>query len=201
MRLIFIFLLFLNPAFAQVGGQVKLLSFGDSLTAGYGLREHEAFPAQLEKLLQGKAVILNAGVSGDTTQGGLERVDWAMTPEIKGVILELGANDMLRAVSPQITRQNLEKLIVFFQSKGVKVFLCGMLASPNLGENFTLPYNKIFSDLAKQYDLDFDPFFMEGVAGNPSLLLKDGMHPNAEGVGVIAKRLAPKILRFIEKIK
>lgn len=195
MRILFIFMLLTHAALAQV----KLLAFGDSLTAGYGLAAQEAFPAQLEKLLEGKAKIQNAGVSGDTTQGGLERVAWSLTPEIQGVILELGANDMLRALPPELIAQNLEKLIVFFQSKNVKVFLCGMLAAPNLGEDYAKRFNAIYPTLAEKYKLDYDVFFMEGVAGNPSLLLKDGLHPTKEGVAVIANRLAPKMQRFIEK--
>jgi acyl-CoA thioesterase-1 len=176
-----------------------VLAFGDSLTAGYGLRPAEAFPAQLERALrrEGLAVrVHNAGVSGDTSAAGRARLGWVLNglkakPDL--VILELGANDMLRGLKPAETRANLEAMLVELKRRRVPVLLAGMLASPNMGPDFRRDFDRIFPDLARRHGARLYPFFMKGVAGQRPLLLADGMHPNARGVSVIVRGIAPQV--------
>lgn len=178
----------------------RLLAFGDSLTAGYDLPGPAAFPAQLEKALRAKGLdvqVINAGVSGDTTAGALGRVDWALADKPSHAIVALGANDMLRGLSPEQARDNLDAIIAKLKQGGVKVMLAGMLAAPNLGADYGRRFNAIYPDLAKKHDVPLYPFFLDGVAAEPKLNLGDGMHPNAAGIGVIVERMTPQILRFL----
>ncbi|MCC0043310.1 MAG: arylesterase [Brucellaceae bacterium] len=172
----------------------RIVAFGDSLMAGYGLAPGESFPEKLEQSLRERGhdvVITNAGVSGDTSTGGLQRLDWSIPDDTDLVILELGANDMLRGISPDITRSNLDEMIARLGSRQIDVLLAGMLAAPNLGPDYAAAFNPIYPDLAHQYELQLYPFFLDGVAAQPELLLGDGMHPNARGIDMMVERMLP----------
>jgi len=186
-----------TPVFARVP---VILDFGDSLTAGYGLAPEQAFPARLQAALgqQGIEVrVINAGVSGDTTAGGLARLDWALADKPDLVILALGANDALRGIAPATVRDNLDKMIQKIEANGAKVLLVGMLAPPNWGAEYESAFDRIFPDLAKVHDVQLYPFFLEGVAMKPELNQPDGLHPNERGVAVLVDRLAPVIARLV----
>jgi acyl-CoA thioesterase I len=173
---------------------VRIVGFGDSLMAGYQLEAGQSFPEKLEEALKGRGhdvVIANAGVSGDTTAGGLSRLDWSVPDETDLVILELGANDMLRGISPELTEKNLIAMIERLQERDMDVLLVGMLAAPNLGRNYGEAFEAIYPRLAETYDLPLYPFFLEGVAAQGSLLLDDGMHPNAQGVDRMVEGFLP----------
>lgn len=172
----------------------RIVAFGDSLMAGYGLAPGESFPEKLEQSLRERGhdvVITNAGVSGDTSTGGLQRLDWSVPDDTDLVILELGANDMLRGISPDITRSNLDEMIARLEEREIDVLLAGMLAAPNLGPDYAAAFNPIYPDLAHQYELQLYPFFLDGVAAQPELLLGDGMHPNARGIDMMVERMLP----------
>ncbi|MFC7395667.1 arylesterase [Chelatococcus sp. GCM10030263] len=188
---------------AKAAEPVKIVVFGDSLVAGYGLAASEAFPAVLQKMLteKGHAVtITNAGVSGDTASGGLARLDWSVPDGTQGVILELGANDMLRGTDPAVTKDALEKIINRLKERGIAVLLAGMLAAPNLGPDYTARFNAIYPDLAREHGLMLYPFFLDGVAGNTTLNLSDGLHPTAEGVRRIATAILPTVEKFVASL-
>jgi acyl-CoA thioesterase I len=193
----------LAVAFAgtQAAGRVPvILDFGDSLTAGYGLPAGEAFPARLEGWLHKRGIearVVNAGVSGDTTAGGLARLDWALSDKPDFVILALGANDALRGIDPSNVRDNLEKMLRKIEASGAKVLLIGMLAPPNWGEDYKRAFDRIFPELAKAYHLPLYPFFLEGVAMKPELNQADGLHPNERGVAVLVDRIAPVVAGLI----
>lgn len=181
----------------------KILAFGDSLTAGYGLDQNKGFTAQLQTALNeeldGRTVkVLNGGVSGDTTQGGLARLNWALADNPDLVIVELGANDGLRGLDPQLTRQNLDQILAGLKQRGVKILLAGMMAPPNLGAEYGRDFNAIYPDLAKKHDVALYPFFLDGVAGMAQLNQDDGIHPNAQGVAIIVERLVPYIKKVMD---
>jgi acyl-CoA thioesterase-1 len=198
-----IFLLFSTPAWpaaeaAPVGAPPSaakvIVALGDSLTAGYGLPASEALPAQLENRLRAEGFnvrVRNAGVSGDTTAGGRARLDWVLAERPQVVLLALGANDGLRAVDPAQTRANLDAILSELRRRKIKVVLAGMLAPPNLGAAYGAAFQAVFADLARRHAVTFYPFLLQGVATVPRLNLGDGIHPNAEGVGVMAAGLAP----------
>ncbi|MBB5686555.1 arylesterase [Sphingobium boeckii] len=185
-----------TPAFAQ---QKLVVAFGDSLMAGYGLKPAESFPAQLQASLNRggvKARVHNAGVSGDTSAAGKARLAWVLNslkakPDL--VILELGANDMLRGIKPAQTRANLDAMIVELKRRGIRVLLAGMLSAPNMGAAYRGQFDPIFPQLAKKHGVALYPFFMKGVTGNRALLLKDGMHPTAAGVGIVVRGILPMV--------
>ncbi|MBI3440537.1 MAG: arylesterase [Proteobacteria bacterium] len=182
--------------------QKTILAFGDSLTAGYGIPRERAFPAQLEQELQKQSysiTVINAGVSGDTTSGGLTRLEWALAQHPNFVILELGANDMLRGIDPAITRANLRKMLKILQKQKIPVLLAGMKATPNLGPAFLTSYQKMYQTLAKEYDAVYYPFFLEGTALQTNLIQDDGLHPNAAGVAVIVQHILPSVKKLLEK--
>ena len=186
-----------TPVFARVP---VILDFGDSLTAGYGLAPEQAFPARLQAGLgqQGIEVrVINAGVSGDTTAGGLARLDWALADKPDLVILALGANDALRGIAPATVRDNLDKMIQKIEANGAKVLLVGMLAPPNWGAEYESAFDRIFPDLAKVHDVQLYPFFLEGVAMKPELNQPDGLHPNERGVAVMVDLLVPVVARLV----
>lgn len=173
---------------------ITLVAFGDSLTAGYLLPPSAAFPAQLQVALQArghKVLVVNAGVSGDTTANGVERLDWTLQTGADAVILELGANDALRGVDPKQTRANLDKMLSVITATGADVLLAGMKAPSNWGDDYVAAFDAIFPELAKKYNVALYPFFLEGVALNRSLILSDGLHPTTEGVAEIVKRILP----------
>ena len=186
-----------TPVFARVP---VILDFGDSVTAGYGLAPEQAFPARLQAALgqQGIEVrVINAGVSGDTTAGGLARLDWALADKPDLVILALGANDALRGIAPATVRDNLDKMIRKIEANGAKVLLIGMLAPPNWGAEYESAFDRIFPDLAKAHNVQLYPFFLQGVAMKPELNQPDGLHPNERGVAVLVDRLAPVVARLV----
>ena len=185
------------PATAHVP---VILNFGDSLTAGYGLATEQAFPARLEAWLRqrgSEARVVNAGVSGDTTAGGLARLDWALADKPDLVILALGANDALRGIDPSTVYDNLDKMIGKIEANGAKVLLLGMLAPPNWGEKYKRAFDGIFPELARAHHLPLYPFFLEDVAMKPELNQPDGIHPNERGVAVLVDRIAPVVAGLI----
>ena len=185
------------PAAAHVP---VILDFGDSLSAGYGLPSEQAFPARLEAALRRRGIevrVINGGVTGDTTAGGLARLDWALADKPDLVILELGANDALRGIDPATVRDNLDKMIGKIEASGAKVLLVGMLAPPNWGAEYQSAFDRIFPELAKVHDVPLYPFFLEGVAMRPELNQPDGLHPNERGVAVLVGRLAPVVARLV----
>lgn len=174
----------------------RIVGLGDSLMAGYRLAAGESVPEKLEAALKARGhdvVIVNAGVSGDTTSGGLARLDWSVPADTDLVILELGANDMLRGIAPALTETNLRTMIERLGERGIGVLLAGMLAAPNLGPDYADRFNGIYPKLAAEYRLPFYPFFLDGVAAERGMLLDDGMHPNAQGVDRIVEGLVPAV--------
>ncbi len=173
---------------------VRIVGLGDSLMAGYQLAPGESFPEKLETALKERGhevLIVNAGVSGDTTSGGLSRLDWSVPDDTDLVILELGANDMLRGIRPDVTEKNLVAMIERLKARGIGVVLAGMVAAPNLGSGYADTFDPIYPRLAEAHDLPFYPFFLDGVAAERGLLLEDGMHPNAQGVDAMVERFVP----------
>jgi acyl-CoA thioesterase-1 len=189
---------------AQAQSQpIRLVALGDSLSAGYGLPQEAAFPVVLERALKAKGhrvEIANAGVSGDTSSGGLDRLDWSVPDGTDGVILELGANDMLRGLDPAITRKSIETIVERLKSRNIPVMLAGMYASRNLGPDYVQKFDSLYPDIAKKYDLVLYPFFLDGVAGERSLNLPDGLHPTAKGVEIIVERILPSVESFLARL-
>jgi acyl-CoA thioesterase-1 len=195
-----VMLITLLSAAAQAQQPIKLLVFGDSLVAGYALPPDAAYPAQLEKALKAKGVnatVMNAGVSGDTTAAAASRLDWALADKPTHVIVELGANDMLRGLAPEQARTNLDAILTKLKQANLPVMLMGMLAAPNLGADYGRRFNSIYPDLAAKHGVPLYPFFLDGVAGEAKLNLSDGIHPTGEGVGIMVERTLPHILRFL----
>jgi len=189
-------LLALTAASAAFAEQTRIVAFGDSLMAGYRLDPGQAFPERLEQALQARGhdvVIANAGVSGDTTSGGLERLDWSVPDDTDIVLLGLGANDMLRGIAPELTERNLASAIERLRERDIEVVLVGMLAAPNLGADYREAFDSIFPRLAERHGLPLQPFFLDGVATQTSLLLDDGMHPNAAGVDRMVEGILPLV--------
>lgn len=183
---------------------LKLVVLGDSLSAGYNLPASAAFPAVLEQALRQKGVaveIANAGVSGDTVQGGLDRLDWSVPDGTQGVILELGANDALRGLDPATTEKALEEIVTRLKARNIPVLLAGMYAPRNLGPDYAKRFDGMFKALAEKHGLVFYPFFLDGIAGDRALNLPDMLHPTAEGVRVIVERILPTVERFLETIR
>ncbi|EFO32651.1 arylesterase [Roseibium sp. TrichSKD4] len=181
---------------------LQVVVLGDSLSAGYQLPPEEAFPAQLQKALRdrGHAVtVVNAGVSGDTSSGGLSRLDWSVGAKASAVILELGANDALRGISPEVTRKNIDAMVNRLSERGVDVLVAGMLAPRNLGDEYAAAFDPIFADVAEAHGALHYPFFLEGVALDPKLNLADGMHPNGEGVSVIVSNMLPVVEELLAR--
>ncbi len=197
MRLLFsalAMLAFAAPAVAA--SPIQMVVLGDSLSAGYLLPQDAAFPAVLERALQAQGLsvdVANAGVSGDTSRGGLERLDWAVPEGTQVVLLELGANDMLRGIDPARTREALETIITRLKARGVRILLAGMLATPSLGKDYGDRFNAIYPELAKKHDIPLYPFFLSGIAGDSALNLDDGMHPNRKGVEAIVQAILPAV--------
>jgi acyl-CoA thioesterase-1 len=181
---------------AAPASAAKLLALGDSLTAGYGLPPEEGFTVKLQAALQAdgrKVEVINAGVSGDTTAGGLARLDWALGDQPDFALVELGGNDVLRGLDPKETRGNLDQILARLQAAHVKILLCGMMALRNWGPDYTKEFESIYPDLAQKYGVALYPFFLDGVALDPKLNQHDLIHPNAEGVDIIVKRLLPAV--------
>ena len=178
----------------------KIVGFGDSLMAGFGLGPEEGFTDRLQAALRARGrdvIVANAGVSGDTSSGGLARLDWSVPDGTQLVILELGANDMLRGVSPDITRKNLDTMLARLKQRKIAVLLAGMRAAPNLGADYQNAFDAIFPELAAKYGVTLYPFFLDGVAGQSALQLEDGLHPNAKGVAQMVERILPAVEKAI----
>lgn len=192
-----------KSAFTETG-KPKIIAFGDSLTAGFGLTEKESYPYLLQQKLKADGYdyeVVNAGVSGDTSLGGLERVDWVLEQENAQIlILELGANDLLRGLPVAKMKQNLAKIIEKAKAKNIKVMLCGMLAPPTMGAQYQRDYVAVFPDLASQYKVEaFMPFILEGVALNPKLNQADNIHPNAEGEKIMTENVYKTLKPLLTK--
>jgi acyl-CoA thioesterase-1 len=171
--------------------------------AGYQLPPTDSFTAKLEEALKAKGVnvtVTNAGVSGDTSAGGLARAEWSVPDGTDGVIVELGANDALRGISPDETEKNLDAIISGFKKRNIPVLLAGIMAPPNMGDDYAARFNPIYKRLADKYHLVLYPFFLEGVVLDASLKLEDGMHPNTAGVDVMVQNALPVVEEFIKTI-
>ena len=187
---------------AEPAKPIRIVAFGDSLTAGYGVKPRHAFPAQLQEALKARGhnvVVVNAGVSGDTTAAGLERIAWAVPDGTDAVILEFGGNDALRGIDPKVTRANLDKIISSLKDRDIPILLAGIRAPANWGEDYSKAFDVIFPDLADEYELVFYPFFLENVVLNPKLNLNDGLHPNSKGITEIIKRIVPSVEELIDR--
>jgi acyl-CoA thioesterase-1 len=182
---------------------IRMVVLGDSLSAGLGLPEAAAFPAQLQKHLKSNGItveVSNAGVSGDTSSGGRDRLDWSVPEGTDAVLVELGANDALRGIDPKVTRSALSDILTRLKARGIAVLLCGMVAPPNYGSDYSARFNAIYPDLAKSFGVPLYPFFLQGVAADTALNQADGMHPTAEGVDVIVKNILPTVEAFLGAI-
>lgn len=185
-----------------VAAGATVLALGDSLTAGYGLAPADGFTVQLERALRAAGhdiAVRNAGVSGDTSAGGRARLDWALAEPVDLVIVELGANDGLRGLDPSETERNLDAILTALKDRRIPVLLTGMRAPPNMGADYADAFDSLFVRVARRHQVPFYPFFLEGVAARPELNQGDGIHPNARGVGVIVERIAPIVLRALER--
>jgi acyl-CoA thioesterase I len=199
---LFATLLLLSPISAAAA-PVTIVALGDSLIAGPGLATGETFSVRLEAALRQRGhdvKVVDAGVSGDTTRDGLARLEWSIGPEADAVIVELGANDALRGGDPALTRRTLDQLLGELSERELPVLLGGMVAPPNLGDEYAAAFNPIFGDLAAKYDLVLYPFFLEGVAADPKFNLEDGIHPNPLGVGIIVDRILPAVEALIARV-
>jgi acyl-CoA thioesterase-1 len=188
---------------AGASGPVRIVAFGDSLTAGYMLTPAEAFPAQLEKALEGKGhdvEIANAGVSGDTSAGGRQRLDWSVPEGTEAVILELGSNDALRGIDPSLVKESLDDIVKRLKARGVEILIAGMSAPENWGKDYADRFNAIYGDLAERYDLILYPFFLDGVALTPELNLPDGLHPTGKGISIIVERILPDAETLVGRV-
>ncbi len=201
--------LFASCGFAATAEPVVIAALGDSLTQGYGLVEEDGFVSQLERWLRAQGAdvrLINAGVSGDTTAGGAARVDWTLTPEVDGMIVALGGNDLLRGIDPDVSRANLEKILTTAEAGQVKVLLVGMQAPGNYGSDYKQSFDSIFPDLAQQYQTFYADSFFEGLAAvdDPNavgaFMQADGIHPNAKGVALIVEALGPKVLQLANEV-
>jgi acyl-CoA thioesterase-1 len=175
---------------------------GDSLTAGYGLAKEESVPSLIQMRLRSEGYpydVVNAGVSGDTSAGGLSRLDWSLEGDVKVLVIELGANDGLRGLPVANMKRNLTEIITRSQSRGIKVMLTGMEAPPNFGAAYTAEFRQVYRDLARLPDVTFMPFYLDGVAGLPQLNIADGMHPNAEGARIIERAIWEKLEPLLDK--
>lgn len=183
---------------------IRIVAFGDSLTAGYGLKPSEAFPAQLERALKEEGYqveVINAGVSGDTTAAGLQRFDWAFPDDADAAIVALGANDALRGINPDETRRNLDEIISRLDARGLPVLIAGMKSPRNWGDDYIRKFDAIYPELAEKHGALLYPFFVETVVLRPELNLDDGMHPNAQGVAAMVEGILPKVEELISRVE
>jgi acyl-CoA thioesterase-1 len=192
---------------AAAEGPIKIVALGDSLTTGLGLPTNDAFPAKIARALTAKGVavaVTDAGVSGDTASGGLARLTWSVPDGTDAVILELGANDMLRGLDPKLTRAAIDAIVRQLADRGIPVLICGMRAAPNLGEDYARSFNALFPAIAAAYadrNVTLYPFFLDGVAADPKLNQPDGLHPTAAGVDVIVAHILPSVEDLVARVK
>jgi acyl-CoA thioesterase-1 len=192
---------FVAPAQAQA--PIKLAVLGDSLTAGYGLPADAAFPVRLQKALRAQGInvdVLNAGVSGDTTSGGRDRLDWSIPEGTEAVIIELGANDAMRGLDPKVSKAALDDIVKRLKARRIAVLLAGMYAPRNFGPDYAAKFDPIYPELAAANGITLYPFFLDGVAGEARLNQADGIHPTAEGVDLIVARILPTAAAFLNKV-
>jgi len=183
---------------------IKMVVLGDSLSAGLGLSASDAFPAKLEKSLKDKGInveMTNAGVSGDTSSSGLERLGWSVPEGTQAVIVELGANDALRGLDPAVTRTALSDILTRLKARNIAVMLCGMMAPPNYGRDYAARFNSIYPDLAKSFGVPLYPFFLDGVAADAKLNQADGIHPTPQGVDIIVRNMMPTVEAFLGPLR
>jgi acyl-CoA thioesterase-1 len=188
-----------TPAVAE---PIRLVVLGDSLTAGYGLPPGAGFPARLEAALKERGrdvTVIDAGVSGDTTAGGLSRLDWSVGTDAQAVIVELGGNDMLRGTDPARTAENLNQIVARLTDRGLPVLVAGMIAPRNLGEDYARAFDALFPAIAERHGALFYPFFLDGVAADAALNLPDGIHPNEAGIAVIVDRILPAVEQLLDR--
>lgn len=198
--LLLVLLLAAHPAHAQ-SGPVKIAVLGDSLAAGYGIKPDQAFPARLEAALkaQGRNVtVFNQGVSGDTSAGGLDRLDWLLADKPDIVLLELGANDALRGIDPKVTEKNLAAIVEKLKAANVTVWLAGMMAPRNLGSDYVDQFDGLYKRIADTYQVPLYSFILDGVAQDPALNQGDGIHPNPRGAQIVADRLLPFVIKNLD---
>jgi acyl-CoA thioesterase-1 len=180
------------PSPAARSPRPRIVFLGDSLTAGYGLAKEQSIPSLLQQRLEDKGLdyeVINAGVSGDTSAGGLSRLDWHLEGDVRVLVIELGGNDGLRGLPPAAMKRNLDEIITRAKRRGIRVLLTGMEAPPNFGAAYTSEFRRVFPDLADEHDVEFMPFFLEDVAGNRDLNLRDEIHPNPEGARIVERNL------------
>jgi acyl-CoA thioesterase I len=191
------------PPNVSVSKKPKIIAFGDSLSAGFGLQEKESYPYLLQEKLKADGFdyeVVNAGISGDTTAGGLDRIDWSLEQEnVQILILELGANDLLRGLSPAQMKKNLDEIITITKMKKVTVLLCGMLAPPTMGTKYQLDFVSAFPELAKKHNVAYLPFLLKDVATKPELNQADGIHPNAEGEKIMTENVYKALVPLLKK--
>ena len=188
----------------EAGKPIRIVVLGDSLSAGLGLAAPDAFPVKLQKALKDKGIdveMSNAGVSGDTSSGGRDRLDWSVPEGTEGVIVELGANDALRGTDPAVTRAALSDIVARLKARHIAVMLCGMLAPPNYGSDYAARFNAFYPDLAKSFGVALYPFFLDGVAADAALNQADGLHPTAAGVDVIVGNILPTVQAFVATMR
>lgn len=201
-KTVFCLFLMLLPGAAH-SAPLKIVALGDSLSAGYLLPPDASFPVVLQRALKEKGIdveIVNAGVSGDASTGGLDRLDWSVAEGTQGVILELGANDALRGLDPDLTYKALGEIITRLKARGIKILLAGMRAPPNMGADYQARFDAIYARLAREHEVMLYPFFLDGVAGDAKLNLPDGIHPTAEGVRLVVSRMLPTVEAFLKTI-
>ncbi len=189
---------------AAAADMIRIVALGDSLTAGYGLPAEAAFPARLERALRARGhsvTVANAGASGDTATGGLSRLDWSVPDGTDAVIVELGANDALRGIDPKATRAALDAIVRRLKERRIAVLLAGMQAPRNLGPDYARAFDPVYPEIAKAHDVVFYPFFLDGVAADPTLNLSDGLHPSAAGIDRIVERILPKAEELIARAR
>ena len=194
----------LMPAAADEARPIRIVAFGDSLTAGYQLKPDEAFPLQLAAALKAKGYavdVANAGVSGDTTAAGLARFDWAVPEDTDAVILALGANDALRGIDPDVARDNLDQILTKLRERNIDVLIAGMPPPKNWGKDYEDRFGAMYSDLAETHGALLYPFFLDGVALDPKLNLADGMHPTGQGIGIIVEKILPDVEELIRRVE
>jgi acyl-CoA thioesterase I len=183
---------------------VRILVLGDSLIQGYGLPPGQDFPNQLERALRAKGVnveIINGGVSGDTSAGGMARVAWSLSDKPDAVIVEFGGNDALRGLAPLDTQRNIASILNTLRARKIPTLLAGVKSPRNMGADYTREFDGVFPKLAKNYDVLFYPFFLDGVAAVPTLNQRDGIHPNDKGVAIIVQRITPMVMKLIAQVR
>ena len=191
-----------RPASDAPLARPRVVFLGDSLTAGYGLSKEQSVPSLMQKRLDAEGYnyeVVNHGVSGDTSAGGVSRLEWALSGDVRVLVLELGANDGLRGVPVESMKANLETIITGARTRGVRVLLTGMEAPPSHGPVYTAEFRQAFRDLAREHDVAFVPFYLEGVAGNPALNIPDGIHPNVDGTAIVERTIWRGLEPLLEK--